>query len=238
MDVSTKIAQLREEIASLRWMNESLEKENVRLQSELDHMTQQDNYTEIGTAEHHGQSSQFNTTLDYWRDREQAELDPEGIWRDDSFNDSGWDEEINDQIANEHEEDTEDYAEVEPEIVPATINHWDFDHDKANCEEWDPDLLKPKPDNLICIACLDWEAEQKAIKEELSTDAQEVSIDRDFYDTPAAVVWLPWEDQYSAIHKAHQIAKQAFWYAYRHHWPVRREQGEVWPSCVHAGPCG
>lgn len=134
-----------------------------------------------------------------------------------------WEADLNERdgyIESEHDED----ESVEPE---ADERSDDQDHVDVWEVEREP---SPEPDNKICTLCVEKEA-NKALRDSEGTSDDPYHINhRTFDNSPASIVYLSWHDQYGALHEAHNIAKKAFWYAYRKHWPVHclRKFGESW----------
>ncbi|EMF09611.1 uncharacterized protein SEPMUDRAFT_120449 [Sphaerulina musiva SO2202] len=120
------------------------------------------------------------------------------------------DDDDDDDGQEEHDDDDDGQEQQEAEAV-----EWTEEAEEE--EQADPEAKEYQVNFNMCTACFKWDAQSAA----RALDSDRIPSDSEvFLATPAAVVRIPFDDQYDALNEAHIIAKQVFWYAYQKHWPI------------------
>ncbi|KAF2217162.1 hypothetical protein CERZMDRAFT_93217 [Cercospora zeae-maydis SCOH1-5] len=114
------------------------------------------------------------------------------------------------------EAETGEHADVGVEDENTVADKWGGDPVATN--EWD--IPPPEPDGMVCTKCISEAALREQNQRFPPWDPADSAAGKKFYEGPAKYIYISWDDQYEALHKAHRLAKEVFFYAYRTHWPA------------------
>ncbi|CAK1358271.1 unnamed protein product [Cercospora beticola] len=225
-----QIARLREQVSQLKYDNDWLRENNVRLQEQLDQSTQEANENEADFEE-----EEANEDEAYFEDEEANQ--------DEAY----FEDEDSPQVSTITRV-RKRFCKIFTRLITGPVRYWQA---KRQAKRWNADLgeevqyddndgpeddrwkpapeREPVPDHMICDKCISWNALWEQRQKYPQWDPVQSSLD-EFWKSPAQYIYISWEDQYTALHKAHALAKQTFWYAFHAHWPeqARAQFGEHW----------